>query len=50
VRGTIPVIVDGDNRFLENATEDGAIDPGGLSFGEPEGPYRCRDCGAEWRE
>jgi hypothetical protein len=49
VRGTIPVIVDGNGSFLENHTEDGAIDPEGLDFGDPAGPFTCTQCGTEYQ-
>jgi hypothetical protein len=53
--GSEAVIVDSSGRFLRALTvkEVGERwlddDEPALEFGEPEGPFACERCGAEWR-
>lgn len=45
VSGTITVVVNQNGDFLRNTNEDGNIDPSGLNYDNPEGPFECVVCG-----
>ena len=44
VTGTIDVIVNSGGEFNRNPTIGDHIDPDGLNFSNPEGPYTCYKC------
>lgn len=53
-RGTIAVVVDENGKFKRNlhrGTRDAKwIPKRELTYGEPEKPFLCLKCGAEWRD